>query len=44
MRKKFYIFLDVDCVFWDYKWLKKEIKAGRIQKGGVIKYFNPKSV
>lgn len=44
MREKFYIFLDIDGVFWDYKWLKEEINAGRIQKGGVIRYFNPKSV
>lgn len=44
MGKLFYIFLDIDGVFWDYTWLKKEIDAGRIKRGGVVQKFNPKSV
>lgn len=44
MKNKFYIFLDIDGVFWDYKWLKKEIDAGRIKRGGLICEFDPKCV
>lgn len=32
MKKLFYIFLDTDGVFWDYKWLKEEINARKFFK------------
>lgn len=44
MKKLFYIFLDIDGVFWDYKWLKEEINAGKIKKGGIINTFKLDSI
>lgn len=44
MKKHFYIFLDIDGVLWDYKWLKQEIENGKIKKGGLIQSFNSESV
>lgn len=44
MKDKFYIFLDIDGVLWDWDFRKKEIDQGKIKKGGMIKDFNPESI
>ena len=42
--KKFYLFLDIDGVLWDWAYLKKEIAEGRIKKGGIAGNFKPESI
>lgn len=42
--KKFYLFLDIDGVLWDWPYLKKEIDEGRIQRGGIIRNLKPESI
>ncbi len=44
MKEKFYIFIDVDGVFYDWFWLKKEIHKGHIKKGGLITSLKPESI
>ena len=44
MKKNYYIFLDIDGVLYDYKFLIPEMENGNIKKGGLIKNFNPKSI
>ncbi|MGN0961224.1 MAG: HAD domain-containing protein [Christensenellales bacterium] len=46
-KGKFYVFLDVDGVLWDWKWRLSEIKSGkidRIKQGGLPSHFKPESV
>lgn len=42
--KNFYIFLDIDGVLFDWKFLKQNIIEGKIKPGGIIKNFNPNSI
>ena len=42
--KKFYVFLDIDGVLWDWEWRKAEIEKQTIKKGGLIKDFKPESM
>lgn len=42
--KKFYLFLDIDGVLWDWPYLKKEIDEGRIKRGGIIEDLKPESI
>lgn len=40
MKPSFYVFLDIDGVLWDWKF----IKQSRVKKGGKIITFNPESI
>ena len=40
MKSNFYVFLDIDGVLWDWKF----IKQSKIKKGGKIVTFNPESI
>ena len=42
--KKFYIFLDIDGVMWDWDYIISETDAGRRGKGGMINSFKPESI
>ena len=42
--EKFYIFLDIDGVLYDWVFIKNEINQGRIKMGGLIRHFNPQSI
>ena len=42
--KKFFIFLDIDGVLWDWPYMKKEIDEGRIRRGGIIQHLKPESI
>ncbi len=42
--KKFYIFLDIDGVMYDYDYIIAEIESGRMERGGFIRKFKPESV
>jgi len=44
MKDKYYIFLDIDGVLWDWKYRIAAIKDGKIPKGGLISSFNPDSI
>ncbi|MFA6860627.1 MAG: HAD domain-containing protein [Clostridia bacterium] len=44
MKEKFYIFLDIDGVLWDWAWLKERIAHKVFKKGGAISKFNPSSM
>lgn len=44
MKEKFYVFLDIDGVLWDWSWRISEVKSGRVRGGGIITDFNPASV
>lgn len=43
-KERFYVFLDVDGVLWDWEWRIQNIRAGRLRKGGVITEFNKDSI
>jgi hypothetical protein len=40
----FYIFLDIDGVMYDWKYISTEVKAGRMTRGQSINRFKPESV
>lgn len=44
MKKHFYIFLDVDGVLYDWEFIRGQIRAGKIKKGGKISAFKPESI
>lgn len=44
MKEKFYIFLDIDGVLWDWKYIKSLTCKGERKQGGQIKEFNPESI
>ena len=44
MKKKFYVFLDIDGVLYDWVYIKEQVKKGKIKKGGKIDVFNPESI
>ena len=44
MKKHFYIFLDVDGVLYDWEFIRGQIRAGKIKKGGKINAFKPESI
>lgn len=43
-KEKFYIFMDIDGVLWDWSWRLKAIKDGEILNKLQIEQFNPESV
>lgn len=43
-KEKYYVFLDIDGVLWDWKWRISEVKNGRVRGGGIVSDFNPASV
>ena len=43
-KEKFYLFLDIDGVLWDWPWRLSEIKRGNIKDGSLITHFHPESV
>ena len=43
-KEKFYIFLDIDGVLWDWKWRISEVKNGRVRGGGIVSDFDPASI
>lgn len=44
VMKKFYIFLDIDGVLYDWDFIITETNAGRIKRGEFIKKFKPESI
>lgn len=42
-KEKFYVFLDIDGVLWDWQWLKAEYTRG-LKKQTIITVFNPNSI
>ncbi|MBE7082682.1 MAG: hypothetical protein E7378_03310 [Clostridiales bacterium] len=44
MQKKFYIFLDIDGVLYDWDYIFAETEAGRMERGEFIKKFKPESM
>ncbi len=43
-REKFYIFLDIDGVLWDWSWRLNATREGKIFNRLQIEQFNPESV
>lgn len=44
MRKRFYVFLDIDGVLWDWQFIRQQVEQGKIKRGGLIDTFNPQSI
>lgn len=44
MKDKYYIFLDIDGVLWDFQYRVSAIKEGIIPKREILSSFNPKSI
>ena len=42
--KKFFIFLDIDGVMYDWDYIIAEVDSGRMKKGEFIRSFKPESV
>jgi hypothetical protein len=42
--KKFYIFLDIDGVMYDWDYIISEVKSGRMKRGESIRKFKPESI
>ena len=42
--KKFYIFLDIDGVLYDWDWIIEEVNSGRQKRGGLFEKFKPDSM
>ncbi len=42
--EKFYIFLDIDGVMWNWNWRRMQVDNGIDKKGGLIRKFKPESV
>ena len=43
-KTDFYIFLDIDGVLFDIKYIKDQIDGGKLKKGKIIKRFDPKCI
>ena len=44
MKKDFYVFLDIDGVLWDWKFIREMVESGKLKRGGLINTFNPQSI
>ena len=44
MKKDFYVFLDIDGVLWDWKFIREQVEQGKLKRGGLIDTFNPQSI
>lgn len=44
MKKKFYIFLDIDGVLYDWDYIIGEVESGRMKRGSFINKFKPESM
>lgn len=44
MKTKFYIFLDIDGVMYDWDYIITQVNSGRIKMGGQLNEFKPNSV
>lgn len=43
-KEKFYVFLDIDGVLWDWQWRISQMKLGNVKNACSINIFNPESI